>query len=355
MNIRGAVVAHGAQVKAAQDVQCLQHHRPLRPGAAAIDIELVEADATGRFDRAAEVGEVVGFDPAAVVTLVAQDRGGDVAPVERVARGVQPGETVAVGVRAFLVRHVLQRASEVALHEHIARRRRFAIGQEYRGGGGPVGKVLHAHGELLGQERIGRETVAREADRGGCDLAERHGAKAGQRGNPDAGRGGDDAVQQALGDTAAVVAVEVLDAGGLGPDANAADHVALIGFGEVDHHRGDAAEADELAFQHVDREAGGDAGIDGVAAGFQDLQAGKRGVVVAGHHDVVARHDVGAMGAGGAGEIARVDHGHDVRQWSERQENAARRSWQCRALLAAPYAGVVRNRCRFVDVIVSLS
>ena len=83
------------------------------------------------------------------------------------------------------------------------------------------------------------------------------------------------------------------------PDADTVDHVHFVAFGEMDHDRRDATEADELALQHIDRQAGRDAGIDRVAAGFQDLEAGERGVVMAGHHHMVLRHDIGSACARG--------------------------------------------------------
>jgi hypothetical protein len=255
-----------------------------------------------------EIGEIVLGQPAAVFLLMARDRAGDVTAIERIARRLQAGKSIAVGVGPLLIRHVLQRAGEIGLHEDLAHLGRPSVGQENGGRGRPVCEVILPGSELLGQERIGRETLAREADRGCRHLAERHRAEARQSGDPDARSGGNHRVQQALGNAPIEVTMEMLDAGGLRPDADAADHMGLAAFAEVDHGRRDTAEAHELALQHVDRETRRDARIDRVAAGFQDLQAGERGVVVAGHHHVAARHHIGTTRPRGAKQVGRVRH-----------------------------------------------
>ncbi len=88
------------------------------------------------------------------------------------------------------------------------------------------------------------------------------------------------------------------------------------------HDRGDTAEADELAFQHVDRQPRGDAGVDGVAAGFQHLHPGLRGPVVARHHDMAARHHRRAARPAGAEQAGGVDHS-DNTAWRGRPQSAA--------------------------------
>jgi hypothetical protein len=77
-------------------------------------------------------------------------------------------------------------------------------------GGFPPGRKIAA---VLGEERIGRETVARETYRRRRDLAERHRAKACQRLDPNAGRGGNHAVQKSLRDAPAMMSVKELEVG----------------------------------------------------------------------------------------------------------------------------------------------
>ena len=238
---------------------------------------------------------------------MAQDRARDVAAIERVTRRLQAGKAIAIRVRPLLIRHVLQRAAEIALHENLAHLGRASAGQEDRRRARPLRKIVLPDGELFGQERIGREPIAREADRRRGHLAERHRPEARQCGDPDARRRWNHGVQQPLGDASAKVPMEMLDVGSLRPDTDAADHVGFGAFAQMDHHRRDAAETDELAFQHIDREAGCDARIDRVAACLQHLQAGERCVVVPRHHHMAPRHHIGTARPSRAEQIGRVE------------------------------------------------
>ena len=55
----------------------------------------------------------------------------------------------------------------------------------------------------------------------------------------------------------------------------------------MDHHRGDAAEPAHRGFNHADGKRGRDCRIDGVAAGPQDLEAGRGGKWMHGGHHAV--------------------------------------------------------------------
>ena len=122
VDVGGRVVPHRLRSMPVQDIQRLQHHRPLRPGAAAIDIEVAEAGAARRFDAGLEGRQIVRDEQPAILPLVAHDRGRNVAAVERVVRGVQSVQAPAAGMRALLVRHVLQAACQIGLHETSRRR-----------------------------------------------------------------------------------------------------------------------------------------------------------------------------------------------------------------------------------------
>ncbi len=172
VDVAGRIVACATQVHAAQDVQRFQDHRPLRPWSAAINIEAAKPDPARRFDRTAEAGEIILGDPAAILRLMAQDRAGDVAAIERVARRLQAGKAIAIRVRPLLIRHVLQCAAQIALHEDLAHLGRASARQEDRRRAGPLRKIVLPRVELLRQERIGREPIACEADRRRGHLAE---------------------------------------------------------------------------------------------------------------------------------------------------------------------------------------
>ena len=45
---------------------------PCDHGAAAVDIEIAKADVAWRFDRAAESGQILGVEPAAILPLMTQ-------------------------------------------------------------------------------------------------------------------------------------------------------------------------------------------------------------------------------------------------------------------------------------------
>src|SRR5689334_4371000 len=215
-----------------------------------------------------------------------QDRGGNVAAIKRIACGPQTCEAVATPVCPLLIHHVLQRATQVAQHEYLADLRWAATGQEDGGRGLPPGKILLTRCELLREEGVCREAVAREADRRTGDLTERHCAEALQRREPNARCRRNHAVQQSLRDPAPVIAMEELQVRRLRPNADATNNVCFVARAQMDHRRRDAAEADELTLQHIDGKACGYTGVNRIAAGFQDLQAGERCVVVSRYYNM---------------------------------------------------------------------
>ena len=58
------------------------------------------------------------------------------------------------------------------------------------------------------------------------------------------------------------------------------------------------ATIDEIALQHAERDAGGDPGIDRVAACLQDVESGGRGQVMPGRDGVAGDGDGRSMGGG---------------------------------------------------------
>ena len=171
-------------------------------------------------------------------------------------------------------------------------RERLAVAMIDRGVLRPAPIVL----DLVLQERrhdgMHRKAVARIADGRRRDLAEAHGAVALQRQDPGVGRRRNHGAQEAHGNRAVVVADELLDVERLRPPAEAGDRHGLVAVGQVDQHRRDAGELDLVAVHDTERDAAGDAGVDGVAAGAQDrmrrlgreILAGRCHVVVADDH-----------------------------------------------------------------------
>ena len=118
-----AVVAHRRQRLQVEQAERLEQRRPLAPGAAGIDVDALDRDPLGRLHRHSEGGEVVGREQAAVLAMVLDDGRCDVAPIEGGTGGGEARGTVAAG-GALLIRHVLEGAPEIGLHEDIADGRR---------------------------------------------------------------------------------------------------------------------------------------------------------------------------------------------------------------------------------------
>ena len=226
--------------------------------------------------------------------MVRGDGRADVALVEGVARGREARGTPAGGTpagRAFLVRHVLQRAPEVGLHEDVADGRRAALRQVDRGVGRPAGVVLRLLGDHARHQRVHHEAVAREPDRRLRHLAEGHGAVALQRGDPGIRRTGHDGAQRTHRDVPVVLALKEVGRHRAGPGAEPADGLHLPRLRAVEDDRGHARDVHEIAVHDAQGDARGAARVDGVAARFQDREARLRGQVVPGDDPVLVAAD----------------------------------------------------------------
>ena len=194
--------------------------------------------------------------------------------------GGETGKAVGAG-GVVLVGHELDGAREVGLDEFVASFRHLPARQVDRRIGLPAAILVGVGCDRPGKQRIHREALGGEADGGGGDVGETHRAVAAERCDPGVGGGGDDGAQDAVGDFAAVLAHEQVGGQALGPPAQAGDafHRAV---GEAEHDRGHAGEVDQVGLQHAECDARRTAGIDRVAAGLQDGEAGGGGEVVAG-------------------------------------------------------------------------
>src|SRR4051812_21467585 len=97
MDVLGAVVLEALEAGGLEDQQRLGQHRPLAPGAAGEQLEVAPAGRHRRLDPAAEGGEVLAAEVAAVLLVVAGDPRGDLALVEDSAGGFEAGDAVAGG------------------------------------------------------------------------------------------------------------------------------------------------------------------------------------------------------------------------------------------------------------------
>ena len=293
----GRIVPHGPEVAALEDVERHRQHRTLRPRAAGVQFDAVEACTNRRLKIHLEAGEVLVAHEAALFRDELRDLRRDIALVERVARGLQPG-LAAFAVRLlFLVRHVLQCPAEIGLHEHFTHFRWASLGQKNFFARRPalVGRAVFL--DELRHHRMHRKTVAREANRRGGDFAEGHGAELSERGEPCVGRGRDHAPLDPRRDLPAMLLHEVIGRDGLGPYAEPVDAVHLLVFRGVDDLRRDTAEIDLVGLEHADGDARRNPGVDSVAARFQNLESGMRRKIVPGGNHMPGAHDGRAAGS----------------------------------------------------------
>jgi hypothetical protein len=88
---------------------------------------------------------------------------------------------------------------------------------------------------------------------------------------------------------------EPIDRCQLWPASQAADRHRLTGLGHVDHDRRDAGEMHVLALQDAECDTAGDARIDRIATGLQDLEARLRREVVGGRNHMSRSDDTWMM------------------------------------------------------------
>src|ERR1700730_17514713 len=235
----------------------------------------------GRTHRRAVLGEVLGRQEPALLFHEGDDLAGDVAAVESIACRFEPGLAASpigamVGGCPLFVGHVLQRRCKVGLAEHLASFGEPPIRQKDRRGRGPGAVIRLVALQALGHQRIHRKAVARQSDRRRGDLAKAHRAVAPECGDPGVGGGWNDSPQHALGDPAAMLALEEFGVERLWPRTEPGDGHHLVLVGELDTDRCHAGDVYEVALQHPERDPGAAPRIDRVAASLQDTEAGGR-------------------------------------------------------------------------------
>ena len=247
----------------------------------------------------AESREIVALHQAAFLLYVTHYLRCDVSTVERIAGSLESGASSGTprGL-SLLVGHELECAAQLRLHEDIPDFRRLATGQEHPGARRPalVGRAVVP--DEVGEQRMCREPLRRKADGSGGHLAETHGAESGERCDPGIRGCGDDAALHAGGNLSAMPDDEMIRRDGRGPGADAVDRMYAAVTGGVDHLRSNTAEVYPVGLEHPDGDAGSDAGIDRVAARFEDLESGMCRKVVAGGDDMPGAHDGRTSGRG---------------------------------------------------------
>ena len=158
-----------------------------------------------------------------------------------------------------------------------------------------------------------RIAVAGVGDRRLQHVAQPHRAVIAQQQHPGFERAGDAGGEQAgAGHHLQAFALVMRDGGFRGRGALAADHLGAAAFGVMDDDRHVAAGTVQMRLDHLQRKGGGDTGVEGVAAFFQDAHAD-------GGSDPMRRsdHTKGAFDFRPCGERIGIDvaHGNPVRWW----------------------------------------
>ena len=99
----------------------------------------------------------------------------------------------------------------------------------------------------------------------------------------------------AVRDAPAVLAPEECRGGRLRPDAKPVDRHHLAALGKADHDRRDAGDVDDVALQYPERDPGRDAGVDRIAARFEDEKTRMRRRVMPGRDHVTVARQHAAM------------------------------------------------------------
>ncbi len=173
---------HIREVEAFQDVERLDHRRPLAPEARLIDGVAVERSGDRRLRLQAERGHIFVAQQPAVLTGERVDAVGDIAPIEVIAHCVDRlGAACPGGQRLLLdLRHRAQGASQVRLMEDVADLRNVPVRQVDAPRSGPLLQIPHAARQRHRAHFVDGKAVG-QLDRGFHRFAERLGAEFPQR------------------------------------------------------------------------------------------------------------------------------------------------------------------------------
>ena len=211
--------------------------------------------------------------------------------VDVIAGGLEGGFPAPAPAGFLHLRHPGQSGRQVPLVEHLPLLGSAATGQEDLGGRG-IGIVgLEGGYEPACQIAVHGETVPGQIDGGFRHLAEGHGAEPGEGGDPRVGGRRGQGPEHSGRELAAMVLLEIVHRGRLRPHPQTVYLHNFPAAGQV-HDRGrDAQEAAIVDMHHVQRQAHGHSGVDGVATLSQNVQPGHGGGgMTGGHHAVGALH-----------------------------------------------------------------
>ena len=205
----------------------------------------------------------------------------------------------AIAAGAFgLAQHARVGVGQRLVGEQRAGRRQLAAGQVDRGRRRPV------RAEQLRDRRDGgvraldqRMALAGVEDRGRQHVGEPHGAVVAQQQHPGVEHAGHAGGEQAgARHHVEGLAAVMRDGGGGRRRALAADHLDLALAHVVDDDRNVAARAVEMRLDHLQREGGGDRGVEGIAALLQGRHADRGGDPMGRGDDAERAVDLGPRG-----------------------------------------------------------
>jgi hypothetical protein len=221
---------------------------------------------------------------------VRHDLARDVAGVDRVARRHDRGGATARGVRGLDRDEPAEEIAELALHEQLTHLRRPAVREEHRRARRPLPDAVLQHRDRSRETGIHREAVA-ELDRRGQDVGEREPAVPRERGEPRVACRGRDGARRADRHVVAVLRAVAVEIERGGPAPEPIDALRPGHTWSIHDDRRDTAEVGEVAFDHVERDARRDAGVDGAAPAREHPQSGQRREVVARADHVLRTED----------------------------------------------------------------
>ena len=324
VDVAGRVVAHRLEVGVLQDVQRLEHDRPLYPGGQLVHVDAAVVRADRLLDVDLPLVEIGHRDETVQFSRAAHELLGDVAAVEAVVGGAQG---LLAGLALFQRRRLgldqfAQRVEQVRLAEDLAGPRcgaplavfgRRQVGQEDPRRVRPLLEHLPAALHVVGLGALDRVAV-RHLDRGFQDLGQAHRAVVREHDDQAARRSRRHRRERPVLRRVhmALLAVE-LDGRAGRRDAERVDpdHFALARI--EDQGLGLAAPAQRVPHGRG-RGQHGASGVDRVAAASEDQGAGRGGERFAGDRHPVASVQHGLDGALGEDRSGGGDGGDGERQ-----------------------------------------
>ena len=253
VDVVGAVVAHSLQVEPFQYLQGFNGNWALAPGTAGVNVYAFVA-ARGRLAHSdVESGKVLHSKQAALLLNESDHLHGNLAMVEEVSCSLNGLVPASGNVVLFDLNQTAEGAGQFALDQNRSGLQRFATGEKHVPGRPPflvvpvvVIQLVHGANQSAAQCGRDRESAFGQFQRRGNHLLEGHGAVQLQGREPGIRGGGCYGTKNAHRYLSAGMLVEVVDVGGGGPTAQAADLHRVLLLGVVNDDGSDAAKTGVL-------------------------------------------------------------------------------------------------------------